>query len=389
MSSVTDQFSLPSPLHLVCYLTEMFHLVEFQSNKAVAVVPENWCCDGATYWPNYRNDERVDKAVKNVEEPGPDWKTYDIRIIKSCDQYFEARQLLKKSLTCSTSDLQSEEEEEEIRPKRKPKAIHFFGDSDSDTEEVYLKRKARAAVRRPLQPPAPVIQPPPFTGASIHTIASSAKTPSPPLLAQMENRPRDEPTPSSSHVYRPTWKGGRYGSDTITCSAAEVQILSLLEYIKHQQDQLTTKVNYLTNKLNSTVQEREIPDPVQFPLQSMEEVENFEKWLKDPANSHLKQSVISSLAAIGGHDPRSITWNILSRMFHSDIGQKINWTGANGKGGFSQMTSKTVLLDAVRKTHVSRAATEEEIRKHAIRWFNLAADRGRRRRPPVTIPNQC
>ncbi len=39
------------------------------------------------------------------------------------DDYFEARQLLKKSLMCNTSDLQSEEEEEENRPKRRPKPM--------------------------------------------------------------------------------------------------------------------------------------------------------------------------------------------------------------------------------------------------------------------------
>ncbi|XDV26268.1 hypothetical protein PO909_030026 [Leuciscus waleckii] len=62
-------------------------------------------------------------AVKNSEEPEPDWKKYDARVIKSCDDYFMAQQLLKKALNCNTSDLQSEEEEEEIRPKRRPKPM--------------------------------------------------------------------------------------------------------------------------------------------------------------------------------------------------------------------------------------------------------------------------
>lgn len=62
----------------------MFHVVEFLISKTVAVVPRNWCSDGVTHWPNYRSDERVDRAVKNAEEPGPDWKTYDLRVVKSC-----------------------------------------------------------------------------------------------------------------------------------------------------------------------------------------------------------------------------------------------------------------------------------------------------------------
>lgn len=69
--------------------------------------------------------------------------------------------------------------------------------------------------------------------------------------------------------------------------------MSLLEYIKQQQEQLIVKVNYLTSKLNPTGQELEVPDPIQFPLTSMEDVEDFEDWLKDPAHSQQKQVVVS------------------------------------------------------------------------------------------------
>ncbi len=84
-------------------------------------------------------------------------------------------------------------------------------------------------------------------------------------------------------------------------TAAEVQIMSLLEYIKHQQEQLIVKVNYLTSKLNPAGQEMEVPDPIQFPLTSMEEVEDFEGWLKDPANSQQKQSVVSLFFVLPSH----------------------------------------------------------------------------------------
>lgn len=62
----------------------MFHLIEFLNNKTVAVVPQNWYSDGVIYWPNYKSDDRVERAVKKAEELGSDWKTYDVRIIKSC-----------------------------------------------------------------------------------------------------------------------------------------------------------------------------------------------------------------------------------------------------------------------------------------------------------------
>ncbi len=70
--------------------------------------------------------------------------------------------------------------------------------------------------------------------------------------------------------------------------------MSLLELMKHQQEQIIAKVNYLTSKLNPAGQDMEMPDnPVTFPLRSMEELENFEEWLKNPSNNQMKLSVVS------------------------------------------------------------------------------------------------
>lgn len=186
----------------------MFHLIEFLINKTVAVVPQTWCRDGVVYWPNYRNDERVNRAVKNSEEPGPDWKTYDVRVIKTCDDYFEAQRLLKKSLMCNTSDLQSEEEEEEMKPKRRPKPIHFFGDTDDDSEEEGHphKKRARGPAKLLTEPPAPVISPPAPVISTPPFIPSSGTAAPPPLTSppHCAQRPAEEQTPSTRKVYRPT-----------------------------------------------------------------------------------------------------------------------------------------------------------------------------------------
>ncbi|XP_013867000.1 uncharacterized protein LOC106519753 [Austrofundulus limnaeus] len=198
---------------------------------------------------------------------------------------------------------------------------------------------------------------------------------------QMEHRrPPDHQTPSASYTNTPTWRRGRCDSNTIPRTSTDVQILSLLEHIKNQQDILVAQVKYLTSRLQPTAQDIDMPVPVQFPLTSMEEVEIWEEWLKDPANSQLKQNLSSSLAATGGHDTKRVTWNILAHMFHDDIGKLINWKGVNGKKSFSQMASKTLVLNSVRKNAIARASTEHEVCKHAIRWFNLAADRGSSRR---------
>ncbi|XP_039679500.1 uncharacterized protein LOC120573672 [Perca fluviatilis] len=203
----------------------------------------------------------------------------------------------------------------------------------------------------------------------------------PPPPAPALNMRRTEEA-SSSLAYRPTWRGGRM-TDTIPCSAAEVHILSLLETIKQQQDQLVAKVNYLSSRLNSTPgPDVEMPDNIQFPLEQLEAVEAFEMFLKEPSNGPARQRVISSLATIGGQDVKRVTWNILARLFTDEVSHQINWKGVNNKKSFSRMATKILLFSAVRKNTVTRSATDAEVTKHAIRWFNLAADRATRRRVP-------
>ncbi|CAL8311171.1 unnamed protein product [Gadus morhua 'NCC'] len=53
------------------------------------------------------------------------------------------------------------------------------------------------------------------------------------------------------------------------------------------------------------------------------------------------------------------------------------------------LTCEVQYVGAVRKNVVTRSATDAEVTKHAIRWFNLAADRAARRRvpPPSTPPH--
>uniref|UniRef100_A0A1A7XX38 Uncharacterized protein n=1 Tax=Iconisemion striatum TaxID=60296 RepID=A0A1A7XX38_9TELE len=226
-----------------------------------------------------------------------DSEDYDETSECSCDHHFKARRHLNKSLSCHTSDLRTEEDEEDVRPKGKPKAIHFLGDSDS-CEDDHPRKKSRSRPEPSIHPPAPAVPPPPL---------------------QTDCRRRDEPSLSASQTHTPTWQGRRFDSGTLPSSATQLQIFSLLEHIKNQMEQLDAKVNYLISRLDSTPQEMEVRVPVRFPLASMEEVDTFETWLTDPAHSQLKQRLISSLAAIGGHDAKRVTWNILAHIFHDDV----------------------------------------------------------------------
>lgn len=53
----------------------------FSEENTVNVIPSCWLKDGRSWWPNYSSDDRINKAIKNCEEPGPGWKTFTARVI--------------------------------------------------------------------------------------------------------------------------------------------------------------------------------------------------------------------------------------------------------------------------------------------------------------------
>ncbi|XP_062322167.1 uncharacterized protein LOC134023826 [Osmerus eperlanus] len=352
----------------------------------------------------------------------------------------KAKEKLRVSLICNTSELQTDDEEQVIMRKRKSKPRIIFGDTDSDSEaDEWNKRRRTSTPLPPIPPPTlnEVCQTTtrPLPGPR-HTTAPAPLVPSPPPYIlpspphhfSAGHRPDlrrqsdrgcdtapmslvDTPTrlPSSpvcrisatplsddgqDHLFVPSFRLGKTGTGPVPCSmfpcsntpdsikwvvittidSNQMHILTLLEHIKQQQMQLAAAVNSLAARVGTETPVAEMPDNMSFPLATMSEVEELEEWLKDSRNSHAKQNMISALGAVGGQNTKRISWNVLSKIFSDTVAKRINWKGVNGKKCFKEMLTRTLLIKAVRKNHQS--APDSEIDSCAIRWFNLASDRG-------------
>lgn len=68
-------------------------------------------------------------------------------------------------------------------------------------------------------------------------------------------------------------------------------MLQLLEYQKHQLAQVIALINSLPGR-TSTECLPQVPEGVEFPFSTLDEVENFEEWLKDPRNSSKKNNLV-------------------------------------------------------------------------------------------------
>ncbi|KAG7481592.1 hypothetical protein MATL_G00068330 [Megalops atlanticus] len=347
---------------------DMFLVVEF----TVSIVPESWFEDGITKWPNYKNDERINRAVQKREEPGEDWKQYDVRVLARDGDYLKAREKLKNSLTCNTTELLTDAEEEVVR-KRKIKPRVIFGDTDSDNiasnEACQTSTRPQLDLRHTESFTA--AQPPPLTISGMpssplrhipfscdselrHSEQSRCTTPAPPYVTPVSHMSYVRQVSwtlrsngHQDHFFNPRFRLGKTGSGSIPCSA----------------------------RIGTETPVAEMPHNISLPLDAMSEVEEFEEWLKDSRNSRAKQNMISVLGAVGGQH-KKVTWNILSRLFSNEVAKQINWKGVNRKKCFKEMLTRGLLIRAVRKNQSAASAADSDVDSYAIRWFNLACDRG-------------
>ncbi|XP_061924525.1 uncharacterized protein LOC133663840 [Entelurus aequoreus] len=257
-------------------------------NRDIAVVPSGWYDDRMVFWPSYKNTDRIERAALNEEQHEPNWPRFDVSVVRTCDNYKDALKIMQQyGKGCNTSDLQSEAENEELPEKRNRKPVHRLGDSDDSEEDPgnsdltslglasQLHRQTPPSRRVParviseiisqhpvtmvnrsqpfntnLSPLAPhhgegrIHMPSPAPALNMQRVTQGTavppRLPPPPSPAALNMWQTEEP--GSSLAYRPTWRGERM-ADNISCPAPEViHILSLLETIKHNQDQLIAKV---------------------------------------------------------------------------------------------------------------------------------------------------
>ncbi|KAK1896717.1 E3 ubiquitin-protein ligase RNF14, partial [Dissostichus eleginoides] len=287
-----------------CHSHKKFCGVVFTEENTVNLVASNWYVDGKCWWLNYATDDKISKAIRRFEEPGPGYPTYE---------------------------------------------------SDTDSEPV--AQKTRGVIPQNAAT-LPFIPPPCFTANSqdqqhLNDISWNTRR-----LGSVASDGRDQggrghftqlmgpTTPRNEHVFRPTFRVGG-DSGPIPCTAAELHGLLLLENIKQQVNQLAGTLNILMAKVGSGLHAPtyEMPEEFQFPLDSDGELERFEEWLRNPLNERMKTDLVSDFALLCWRvDTKRVVWNILARMITCTVARRINWKGVNGKRAFSKMAMKIVLF---------------------------------------------
>lgn len=63
-------------------MSSLYVLVSFPGDgDSMSIVPSSWLQGDESYWPPYKQQDKVDKAVKCLEKPKKEWNLHKVRIL--------------------------------------------------------------------------------------------------------------------------------------------------------------------------------------------------------------------------------------------------------------------------------------------------------------------
>ncbi|XP_024891389.1 uncharacterized protein LOC112467138 [Temnothorax curvispinosus] len=103
---------------------------------------------------------------------------------------------------------------------------------------------------------------------------------------------------------------------------------------------------------------------VQFPLQSLEDLNEFEQQLQE---SQFKQKVLNTSRLVGGSTMHIMTSNILKKIMVNTLAKKYSWAGMKRKLVFKDLNLPKIIMQAVRShtqySHITDAEFADSISK--------------------------
>ncbi|XP_062846254.1 uncharacterized protein LOC134326808 isoform X4 [Trichomycterus rosablanca] len=133
----------------------MYLIVEFVGEEQTGPVAKSWYEDGFSWWPPYKDENRLLKSFRKSEVPQPDkgWSKHSVRILYESESFDNIVANWKKS--CYTSDLNSETElrnssTETLGKRVRKKKIYSSSEQEEEPQPAKVKKLANAP-----RPPAP------------------------------------------------------------------------------------------------------------------------------------------------------------------------------------------------------------------------------------------
>ncbi|XP_067299357.1 uncharacterized protein [Pseudorasbora parva] len=164
----------------------MYLIVEFEGEGTTGPVAKSWYEGGYSWWPPYKDRDRMLKSVRTLEPPQPEkgWTRHRARILHESASFHNVVSNWKKA--SYTSDISSESEIAGKRiPKKKTCSDHIYSTDDEAPEPPPLKKRKTAdkeSVPPAPKPPAipkcapkkgPVVRPQVLQSRAVNSLSNS------------------------------------------------------------------------------------------------------------------------------------------------------------------------------------------------------------------------
>ncbi|KAF5910112.1 uncharacterized protein DAT39_000271, partial [Clarias magur] len=124
---------------------------------------------------------------------------------------------------------------------------------------------------------------------------------------------------------------------------------------------------------------------IDLPLQTMEQLDETERYLEDDG---AQKRMVSHLSRMGGATVDDAVRRLMQAVLSFSVGSELNWVGRGQKRSFRNTRLQGVLFRALKKTPVGKEATHHQFADVVKKWLRFAPFRqggsGRRQhyKPP-------
>ena len=331
-------------------------VVQFIADGTVETVPSTWIQGDLCHWPTFTQN-RLTNAIKKCEPLNKYWPTYKIKIFRNTtfNNYSKAR--AKARLAGETGDLQSE-----IGATNKRKLIEqILSNSDESLHDFSLcvPSKMKKMTMSLLDNTTSV-----DNGVDVSNNDIKEE------IGRNESS-LDENTVTENVYADPTCLGCREKDNYLQTIVVQNDFIrsivaDTLQEIKNLRNELQTGRNERENNCSFFSKYPKL----QFPLNSLEDLEELEDILK---NEQDFDDGVNELANFGGSNNYNFVKRTLSSLITNDVALLFSWLGRKGKKDFHNLTVAKLIICAAEKSRMSNGRKETETSIQS--WLKRACDR--------------
>ncbi|CAG9817678.1 unnamed protein product [Phaedon cochleariae] len=359
-----------------------WRVVHFISEDSVEAVPMNWIINKVScYWPQ---QHLLKVAIPKCLPPENSWKIHSIRIIGEIyDDLVTAK--IKASKAMYTSDINSDVEKGIGHRKKKANSKYTLDLYDSDETNIDIdldesrdeSNIERSVLLSPRNSKHHMIE-----AEKTDDLEVPILTPRNTMIPNYSNIRDDSDEELMSNIIAEAddnnHNASRTNADKSTVTPKKIseetgfeKLLKInFNHVFRQLSLINFKLDEVIKDMNSgmlqTTNEVDIAESFftkfEFPISTLEDLNDFEAYLKNDEN---KIKVTKELSSIGGSSHKIMVKRIMDKVLSNEVGQSFSWLGFKMKKNFSVLLISQVIIDAVislKTMKVTRADVEASIK---------------------------